>query len=77
MQKGSLWDLLTYILLKNIKKLQGGPLRHLKIFEKSHIVPKKNRKVDLLVSSGFIGYVKKVKKSKGDPLHSVCLGLSS
>ena len=51
----TLWDLLTYILLPNIKNS--------KPFEtnKSHSV-KKNQKGDPLVSSGFVGYVKKVKK---------------
>ena len=42
---GTLWDLLTYILLQNIKNLEGGTiLRHLKIFEKkSHSAEKKSK----------------------------------
>ena len=46
-KRGTLWALLTYILLQN----------------------KKNRKGDPLVSSGFVGYVKKVKNERGTPLH--------
>ena len=30
-------------------------------------MPKKNRKGEPLVSSGFAGYVKKVKNERGDP----------
>ena len=40
-----------------------------KKFEKSRTVPKKNRKGDPLVSSGFVGYVKKVRNERVDPLH--------
>ena len=62
-----LWALLTYILLQNIKKLERGTLlRHLKIFEKSRTVPKKIERGDPLVSSGFVGYVKRLKM-KGEP----------
>ena len=65
-KRGALWALLTYILLQNIKKLERGTLlRHKKIFEKkSHNAEKKSNP---LVSSGFVGYVKKVKIEKGDP----------
>ena len=31
-------------------------------------MPKKIERGDPLVSSGFVGYVKKVKKERGDPL---------
>ena len=31
---GTLWDLLTYILLQNIKKLEGGPLGDISKFSK-------------------------------------------
>ena len=42
---GTLWALLTHILLQNIKKLESGTLlRHSKIFEKSRTMPEKNRK---------------------------------
>ena len=67
---GGLWALLTYILLQNIKKLEKGTLlRHLKVFKKSRTVPKKIERGDPLVPSGFVGYVKKVKNERGDPLH--------
>ena len=47
------------------KKLEGGdPLGTSKIFKKSCTVPK-NRKGDPLVSSGFVGYVKKEKMKGG------------
>ena len=34
---------------------------------------RKNSKGDPLVSSGFVGYVEKVKNER-DPLHYVCIG---
>ena len=40
---GTFWDLLTYIQLQNVKKLEGDPLG----------------------SSGFVGYLEKVKNEKG------------
>ena len=45
---GTLLDLLAYILLQNIKKLEGGTLwGHLKkIRKKSHTVPKKIQRGD-------------------------------
>ena len=65
-KRGTLWALLTYILLQNIKKLKRGTLlRHEKNFEKSRTVPKKIERGDPLVSSGFVGYVKKVKNEGG------------
>ena len=63
---GTLWDLLTYILLQNIKKLGGGGLLwDLKKFSKkiSHSA-EKNWKGGPV---GFVGYVKKVKNERGDP----------
>ena len=43
-KRGTLWDLLTYILVQDIKKNQKG---------------------HPLVSSGFVGYVKKVQNEGG------------
>ena len=41
-ERGTLWALLTYILLQNIKKLERGTLlRHLKFSKKSRTMPKK------------------------------------
>ena len=55
----------TFISLQNIKKLEEGTLwRHLKIFEKKSQF-QKSRKGDPLVSSSFVGYVKKVKNERG------------
>ena len=65
-KRGTLWALLTYILLQNIKKLERGTLLRQKIFEKSRTVPKKIEMGDPLVSSGFVGYVKRLK-IKGGP----------
>ena len=60
---GTLWDLLTYIQLQNMKKLEGGPFRDIKKFsKKSRTVPKKIRRGDPLGTSGFVGFLEKVKK---------------
>ena len=58
-KRGTLWALLTYILLENITKLERGTLlRHLKIFgKKSHSAEKKIEWEDPLVPSGFLGNV--------------------
>ena len=61
-----------YSVAKYLKKLKGGPFDNiLKISEKSHTVPEKKSKMGHpLVSSGFVGYLKKVKNERGrDPLH--------
>ena len=59
-------DLLTCIPLQNIKKLEGGPFGDIKKFsKKSHSTEKKIERGDPLVSSGFVGYVKKVKNERG------------
>ena len=56
---GTLWALLTYILLQSIKKLERGDIK--KISKKSHNAEKIERG-DPLLSSGFVGYVKIGKK---------------
>ena len=49
--------------------MKGGTLWRQKNFrEKSRTMPKKNRKGDSLVPSGFVGYLEKVKKMKGGTL---------
>ena len=58
-------DPLGFINIYSVAKYQKTQ----KIFEKSRTMPKKNRKGGPLVSSGFVGYVKKVKNERGDPLH--------
>ena len=70
MKRGTLWDSLTYFLLQNIKKIRrGDSFEKLKIFEKKFAqCRKKIERGDPLESSGFVGYVKKVKNEKGDPL---------
>ena len=59
---GTLWDSLTYFLLQNIKNL----LRHQKFSKKKFAqCRKKIERGDPLESSGFVGYVKKVKNERG------------
>ena len=60
-----------YSVAKYQKTRKGDSSETLKIFEKSRTMPKKNRVGDPLVSSGFVGYVKKVKKWKGDPFAQI------
>ena len=56
---------LTYILLQNIKKLEGDPLGTLKkLSKKSRTVPKITQKGDLLGTSGFVGFLEKVNEKK-------------
>ena len=77
---GVLWNLITYILLINQKTLRGDPFETLKNFRKSRTVLKNNRKGDPLVSSGFVGYIKKVKNERGTLCSKFALaglGLSS
>ena len=57
----TLWALLTYILLQNIKKLERGTLLRQKVAQC-------RKKLNRLVSPGFVGYGKKVKNERGDPL---------
>ena len=67
---GTLWDLLTYIQLQNMKKTRRGPFWDIKNFfskKKSHSAEKIQRG-DPLGTSGFVGFLEKVKKWKGDPL---------
>ena len=65
----TLLDLLTHIQLQNIKNLEGGPFGDIKKFsEKSRTVPKKIQRGDPLGTSGFLGFLEKVKNHRGDPL---------
>ena len=64
-KRGTLWDLLTYILLQTIKK--RGPFETLKKFQKKLHSAEKNRKGNPLVSSGFVGFLEKAKKNKRGP----------
>ena len=66
-KEGTLFDFQTCILLQNNKKLKEGTETQ-KFPKKSRTVPKK-LKGGPLASAGFVGYVKKVKKERGDPLH--------
>ena len=69
----TLWDLITYFVAK-YQKTRGGHLETLKNARKKSHSEQKNRKWDPLVSSGFVGYVKEVKKMKGGPFAlSFCL----
>ena len=56
--------------MQNNKKLEGGTLlRPEEIFRKE-LQRRKNPKRDSLDSSGFVGYVKKVKIERRDPLET-------
>ena len=63
-QRGTLLDLLTYILLQNIKKLEEGPFGDIQNFsKKSRTVSKKKSKGGTLQSSpAFQVTFKKCKK---------------
>ena len=67
-------DPLGFINIHSVAKYQktrrGDSFETLKNFRKKiRTVPKKIERGDPLVSSGFVGYVKKVKNERGDPLH--------
>ena len=63
-ERGTFLNFLAFILLQNIKKLEGGPFGDIKNFSiKVSQFRKKNRKGNPLVTSGFVGYVKKVTKA--------------
>ena len=67
-KRGTLWALLTYILVQNIKKTRNGDsFETLKNFRKK--VAQCRKKIDPLVLSGFVGYVKIVKNERGTLLH--------
>ena len=59
-KRDCVWDVLTYIQLQNMKKLEGGTL--LEHGKKSRTVPKKIQRGDPLGTSGFVGFLEKVKK---------------
>ena len=63
--EGGLWAFSTSLQLQNIKKLKGDPLETKNFEKKSLMAPKKIERGDPLVSSGFVGYVKKVKNERG------------
>ena len=66
---GTLLDLLTYIRLQNIKKLEGGPFGDTKKFSKKSYSAEKIQKGDPLGTSGFVGLLEKVKNKRGDHLN--------
>ena len=67
-------DPLGFINIHSVAKYQktrrGDSFQTLKNFRKKfRSAEKKIERGDPLVSSGFVGYVKKVKNERGDPLH--------
>ena len=59
-------DLLTYISLQNIKKLEGEtPWGHIKNFAKCRAMPKKIQRRHPLGTSGFVGFLDKLKNERG------------
>ena len=67
--KGDLWGFINiYSVAKYQKTRKGDSFETLANFrKKSRTMPKKIERGDPLVSSGFLGYVKKVKNERGDP----------
>ena len=65
-------DPLGFINILSVAKYQkirrGDSFETLKIFKKNSHNAEKNWKGDPLESSGLVGYVKKVKNERGDPL---------
>ena len=71
MKRGDPLGLINILSVAKYQKIRrGDSFEKLKIFEKknSHSAEKKIERGDLLESSGFVGYVKKVKNERGDPL---------
>ena len=56
-----------YSAAKYQKTRKRDSFETLKYFRKKSHNAEKNRKGDPLVSSGFVGYVRKVKNERGDP----------
>ena len=67
MPKIVIWSFSTFIQLQKVQKMKGPFGDISKFWEKSLIVPKKIQR-DPLGTPGFVGYVKKVKNERGDPL---------
>ena len=64
--KGDLLGFINiYSVAKYLKNLKRGSFETLKYFRKK--VAQCQKKSNPLVSSGFVGYVKKVKNKRGDP----------
>ena len=60
-KSGTLLELLTYILLQNFKKREGGPFGDMKKFSKKVAqCRKKSKEGTLLVPSCFVGYLEKI-----------------
>ena len=66
-RRGSLWDLLIHSVAKYEKPRRVDIFETLKIFrKKSHSVENKSKGGTLLVPSGFVGYLEKVKIERGN-----------
>ena len=69
-RRGPLGFINIHSVAKYQKTRRGDSFETLKNFRKNfRTVPKKNERGDPLVSSSFVGDVKKVKNERGDPLH--------
>ena len=66
---GPLGFINIYSVAKYKKTRKGDSFQTLKNFRKIAQCRKKIERGDPLVSSGFVGYVKKGKNERGDPLH--------
>ena len=68
-KKGTLGFINIYSVAKYQKTRKGDSFETLKNFQKKSQCRKKIERGDSLVSSGFVGYVKKVKNERGALLH--------
>ena len=71
MKRGDPLGFINILFVAKYQKIRrGDSFEKLKIFEKKFAQCRKKveRGGDLLESSGFVGYVKKVKNERGDPL---------
>ena len=70
MKRGDPLGFINILYVAKYQKIRrGDSFEKLKIFgKKIRTVPKKNERGDPLESSGFVGYVKKVRNERGDPL---------
>ena len=75
-EKGDPLGFINKLSVAKYQKIQrGDSFETLKFFEQKFAqCRKKIERGDPLESSGFVGYVKKVKNQRGDLLQQVCIG---
>ena len=69
MKRGDPLGFINILFVAKYQKIRkGDSFEKLKIFGKKFAQCRKIERGDPLESSGFVGYVKKVKNERGDPL---------